>query len=540
MLGLIEVITNNWDEIAITTFKGEYTYRRLSEDITRYIHLLKKLTLGKKECLGVRNEDKGEMLAFILACMYTDKRLIIIPDDISEINYRMLLSQTNCAMMFVGSSKDIISLPNTTPVTCWLDMTSLRLIHENELKLKKELIVNILSEIPTKKEIHNSMTFEIIRDLINPLIVDSTTEIGFVSPGIREGFKILIFTVGSLEEGLKETIHSLGTTKKTSLVYGEILPYTLIISILYPLFQGGKVVFVKDESRRALDIIEIEKINFFLVHSEIFRSIISHLMPDNKFLKKFRLWYRFRSYRETLKKVLLFGKIDTTTISNFNALGINYIYSYLLSEVASLVSFKHYKKLPLKKLTVGKPIVDLKIKTENDNKIGEINLFSPSSFSGYAYSERGNLRTSSNIFKGYFRTLDFGLFKNDELVVMGHYSELYRNEKGLTIQEGLIKAILLSYQYISDVVLTVHENKIFALIELDIAYLTTKRYSLDDICNTRIPKTLKELNGKLKEFTKVKDLIIFPSQLERVGGRVVTSEYNLSGLIKNLRSKSEE
>lgn len=527
MLGLVKTIVDNWSEVAFSTEYGDIHYSMLSKNIIKYIKHLQKIQFSSEERIGIKTKHGDNLTAFVLACIFTNKNVVIIPNDISNADYKMLLLQTKCTLVLVDSAKDIVKSSETTRVGAWLNLHSWDVIIYNDLLFN----INKYNEIKNNIIIEDVTTTN-FEKTISSLILNENTTVVFVSPGIREGLKLLQFKVSALEAGLRDVLTQLGISeeKKVSLAYGEIFPYTFIISVLYPLFNGGKVVFIREGSRRALDLIEFEKVNFLLTHVEIFRSIISHIMPTNRFLKRLLLWYRFMPYRKTLEQVILFGKLDHETSSNFNKLGINFTYSYLLSEVASFVSLKKYKKLPLKKLTTGKPIYDLKIKSENSKSVGEININSPAEFSGYLYTERNKLKEHSSSFKGYFRTFDFGFFKNEELVVMGHYSELYRNEHGLTIQEGLIKAILLSHQFINDLVLIVEENKIYALIELDVAYLTLKQYSLENVHDVRIPKVLKELNDKLKEFTKIKGIIVIPSQLIRKGGRVVSRQYNLQQL----------
>lgn len=313
--------------------------------------------------------------------------------------------------------------------------------------------------------------------------------------------------------------------------------YTYMLGIFLPLFSNGG--FHTESSNK--------KTNTLYSSTDILIEKFNNIIDDSKvlsFLEKFKirplfgfiLSRKFKNKYKGVKLMFLHGKTTKKLRSYIRKTGLKVLYLYTMSEVASFISFELYEKFPVKKQpTVGMLPRNLILNSSPSNMEGkaEILISVPDRMACYSHKEFTSVCTMSNKYAGMFSTFDIGSNEKGKLLVHGKADELLYNENGLMIQEQIIYSIILNNNLVRDALIVPVDGVLVLIVEFRTSTLLFNNITVEKAANSLRKNELKEINKKVKPFSKVNNIFVVP-EFERVNGKIKISHYLLNEVMKNL------
>lgn len=310
-----------------------------------------------------------------------------------------------------------------------------------------------------------------------------------------------------------------------------------MLGIFLPLFSNGG--FHTESSNK--------KTNTLYSSTDILIEKFNNIIDDSKvlsFLEKFKirplfgfiLSRKFKNKYKGVKLMFLHGKTTKKLRSYIRKTGLKVLYLYTMSEVASFISFELYEKFPVKKQpTVGMLPRNLVLNSSPSNMEGkaEILISVPDRMACYSHKEFTSVCTMSNKYAGMFSTFDIGSNEKGKLLVHGKADELLYNENGLMIQEQIIYSIILNNNLVRDALIVPVDGVLVLIVEFRTSTLLFNNITVEKAANSLRKNELKEINKKVKPFSKVNNIFVVP-EFERVNGKIKISHYLLNEVMKNL------
>jgi long-chain acyl-CoA synthetase len=290
------------------------------------------------------------------------------------------------------------------------------------------------------------------------------------------------FTHHNLLEACRDYQKVFSVSEKDTLVSGLSLSCILERSLCYYfiLYQGGQIAYPEGETGVISTLREVQP-TILSGHPKFYQRLYNHLLERidrlprlKRKLLHFLLSQRIKSFREYKKEKHLLSSLKQNIlyypflrnlkkllnthlryfISNvnlpcrfiefFQALGINFIGGYHLTEATGLVTANTESNFKLG--TQGQPFPRVKIKTTPDGEL----LVKSSNFSqGYHQTELEE-ELSHN---AWFTTGDLGYFDEDNfLIVSGRKDDIIHLTSGIKINPQEIELALIEDKYISNAV----------------------------------------------------------------------------------------
>ncbi len=276
----------------------------------------------------------------------------------------------------------------------------------------------------------------------------------------------------------------------------------LVLETMYKKIQKG----IDDSGKEKL-INKLKSLSNFL---------LNHHIDARKFLFKAVL----KQFDEYLR-VVLYGAapMNKETIEGYNALGIELIQGYGLTETSPVITAESdERKRPG---SVGRPLCNLEVKiVGKDNEgVGEIAVKGPSVMLGYYANKEA---TKKVLKKGWFYTGDYGYVDKDGFVyVTGRKNDIIVLRNGKNIYPQELEFLINKINFIDESLVYARERNITdTLLCAKIVYnkdLIVKELGdkPEEQYKKLIWEQVKEINKTLPTYKHIKEIIITTEPLDK-------------------------
>ena len=276
----------------------------------------------------------------------------------------------------------------------------------------------------------------------------------------------------------------------------------LVLETMYKKIQKG----IADSGKEKL-INKLKSLSNFL---------LNHHIDARKFLFKAVL----KQFDEYLR-VVLYGAapMNKETIEGYNALGIELIQGYGLTETSPVITAESdERKRPG---SVGRPLCNLEVKiVGKDNEgVGEIAVKGPSVMLGYYANKEA---TKKVLKKGWFYTGDYGYVDKDGFVyVTGRKNDIIVLRNGKNIYPQELEFLINKINFIDESLVYARERNITdTLLCAKIVYnkdLIVKELGdkPEEQYKKLIWEQVKEINKTLPTYKHIKEIIITTEPLDK-------------------------
>lgn len=373
----------------------------------------------------------------------------------------------------------------------------------------------------------------------------------------NEKMSILIFTSGTTNtsKGVmlsqKNITSNILAMAKMSKMYPDdvllsFLPlhhtFECTITFLYGYYSGATVAFCDGLKYIAKNLQEY-KISVFvavpLVLETIYKKIQKGIKDQGKekivntmskianFLLKFHIDIRRKVFKSVLDqlggnlRIAYFGaaSMDKNVIKGYNNFGIDTVQGYGLTETSPLLAAETDKEHCPGSVGMAPFNVQLKLEDVDEKGVGEIVAKGPNIMLGYYENPEA---TKAVMKDGWFHTGDLGYYDKDGyLYITGRKKEIIVLKNGENVYPSEIEFLVNKLPYVTESIVFPRENT-----KGEIAIGVKAVYDKDLIKEKFGEKTeaeykkmvwedIKEINQRLSQFKKIKELIITTESLEK-------------------------
>lgn len=239
-----------------------------------------------------------------------------------------------------------------------------------------------------------------------------------------------------------------------------------VCGILLPLTLGGTVSFAESLKKLGENLTEV-KPTFLLGVPAVYRIFLDRIMRNINSKKISKTLYSLpiarkvveKKIRESLGAGTTFvsggAALDPVVTAKFKEFGTIIYQGYGITETSPVITAEQPGGTRIG--TVGKPLpsVQVKIKDENDEGIGEILCKGPNVMKGYYKNE---VATNEVLTEGWYHTGDMGKFDADGyLSICGRVKNLIVTPNGKNVYPEEIENELLSSPFIQEVMVYGHK-----------------------------------------------------------------------------------
>lgn len=314
------------------------------------------------------------------------------------------------------------------------------------------------------------------------------------------------------------------------------------ITFLYGTYSGATIAFCEGLRHIADNLKEFQVSVFVavpLVLETMYKKIqkgiensgkeklINKLKSFSSFLLKHHIDARKFLFKAVLKqfdeylRVVLYGAapMNKETIEGYNALGIDLIQGYGLTETSPVITAESdARKRPG---SVGLPLCNIEVKIEGKDKdgVGEIVAKGPSIMLGYYENKEA---TKKVLRKGWFYTGDYGYIDKDGFVyVTGRKSDIIVLRNGKNIYPQELEFLINKINYIDESLVYARDKDITdTLLCAKIVYnkdLIEKELGnkTEDEYKKLIWNKIKEINKTLPTYKHIKEIVITTEPLDK-------------------------
>jgi len=373
----------------------------------------------------------------------------------------------------------------------------------------------------------------------------------------NEKMSILIFTSGTTNtsKGVmlsqkKITSNILAMAKMSKMYPDDVLlsflplhhTFECTITFLYGYYSGATVAFCDGLKYIAKNLQEY-KISVFvavpLVLETIYKKIQKGIKDQGKekivntmskianFLLKFHIDIRRKVFKSVLDqlggnlRIAYFGaaSMDKNVIKGYNNFGIDTVQGYGLTETSPLLAAETDKEHCPGSVGMAPFNVQLKLEDVDEKGVGEIVAKGPNIMLGYYENPEA---TKAVMKDGWFHTGDLGYYDKDGyLYITGRKKEIIVLKNGENVYPSEIEFLVNKLPYVTESIVFPRENT-----KGEIAIGVKAVYDKDLIKEKFGEKTeaeykklvwedIKEINQRLSQFKKIKELIITTEALEK-------------------------
>ena len=373
----------------------------------------------------------------------------------------------------------------------------------------------------------------------------------------NEKMSILIFTSGTTNtsKGVmlsqKNITSNILAMAKMSKMYPDdvllsFLPlhhtFECTITFLYGYYSGATVAFCDGLKYIAKNLQEY-KISVFvavpLVLETIYKKIQKGIKDQGKekivnimskianFLLKFHIDIRRKVFKSVLDqlggnlRIAYFGaaSMDKNVIKGYNNFGIDTVQGYGLTETSPLLAAETDKEHCPGSVGMAPFNVQLKLEDVDEKGVGEIVAKGPNIMLGYYENPEA---TKAVMKDGWFHTGDLGYYDKDGyLYITGRKKEIIVLKNGENVYPSEIEFLVNKLPYVTESIVFPRENT-----KGEIAIGVKAVYDKDLIKEKFGEKTeaeykklvwedIKEINQRLSQLKKIKELIITTEALEK-------------------------
>lgn len=514
------------------------------------------------ENIALVSSDKNLQIYFQIACLlrgvnYTILDLNRLDEGIDEY----IITSLNIKVLYFDSKNYDLQIPEylfkTTFIISIVDTSTFNIhMNTNNIEVESDIrefrafknkynenISKYLVEFESldaifKENLKNPNILKTIREIfLNETVSHRDSIIYVIHPGNSSyGNKISVFNAERFLQGFVNVLDTL-PTKRLSIYTKEnvAIPYIFNIGVLLTLFESGKII-------TEIDKIKNTKVSHILMSSVSLMDLLMEIIENNatlSFLYKYKFTFvfnyllkrKFKQIFNTMPVLLLYGKVSNRLLKFLKSLGIEVFYFYVMVEIASFVSFKHYKKIKsLNPLSVGKLPRGGILNGKDINGNSELLINLKDQFISYTNLDFTELCIFNEKHLGFHSTFDICSEVNGELFVEGKAEELLINQNGLVIQNNLIYTILLSNIYVEDC-LVVFDNindakAVSVLVELRLSSLLFHNKTSIEVLEDLNSNVLPLLQKKVLPYVYIDRIIQIPGGFERDNdGKIKISRY---------------
>ena len=371
----------------------------------------------------------------------------------------------------------------------------------------------------------------------------------------NEKMSILIFTSGTTNtsKGVmlsqKNITSNILAMAKMSKMYPDdvllsFLPlhhtFECTITFLYGYYSGATVAFCDGLKYIAKNLQEY-KISVFvavpLVLETIYKKIQKGIKDQGKekivntmskianFLLKFHIDIRRKVFKSVLDqlggnlRIAYFGaaSMDKNVIKGYNNFGIDTVQGYGLTETSPLLAAETDKEHCPGSVGMAPFNVQLKLEDVDEKGVGEIVAKGPNIMLGYYENPEA---TKAVMKDGWFHTGDLGYYDKDGyLYITGRKKEIIVLKNGENVYPSEIEFLVNKLPYVTESIVFPRENTkgeiaigVKAVYDKD---LIKEKFGEKTEYKKLVWEDIKEINQRLSQFKKIKELIITTEALEK-------------------------
>jgi len=239
-----------------------------------------------------------------------------------------------------------------------------------------------------------------------------------------------------------------------------------VCGILLPLSLGGTISFAESLKKLGENLTEV-KPTFLLGVPAVYRIFLDRIMRSINSKKISKTLYSLpvarkvveKKVRESLGAGTTFvsggAALDPVVAAKFKEFGTTIYQGYGITETSPVITAEQPGGTRIG--TVGKPLpsVQVKIKNQNEEGVGEILCKGPNVMKGYYKNEEA---TSEVLTDGWYHTGDMGKFDSDGyLSICGRVKNLIVTPNGKNVYPEEIENELLSSPFIQEVMVYGHK-----------------------------------------------------------------------------------
>ena len=529
-------LRKNFDNIALTLPNGKsYTNGSILKQVDLLVRAFSCVGLKSEDGVGIHTKNEMHSIATIIACLsYGANFTILNPKEnesdirtkitIAGIAYGLIISET-----VVEESTTTLN-PETFEVIC--KGLSYNLLTESE----KDVTSKQFKTIASLKDERNNFSKSHIdfpenylhnhRELIYGIVFHNG-----ISKGLFNASKI---HHTSIIKGIDDAREFLYRNVKGPVLTLEPFDslYDIVNGILAPLLNGIHVHIGKN-----FNIYEMFKsakksnAKILYINNKKLEKLLSTLSRETMpllrygiFKPLFKLAMRKQFNRlvsNHINHIYVTGRVERKSL--FNSISVKYTLLYTMTEVASYIAKKTYKRIP-KDIWLT-PRLNVLVQINSEKTYGEILLVCDDMFEQYLVNEYTEKALLSKTAVGKFRTEDIGIMKNGKLLIKNKAKNIFTNQKGCMIETGKIRTLALRFDIIKEASIIVKNDKLLLVVEPDFDYIeSTKRITSPDRVHEEIRKLKKFVNKHIGDDYLIEQVITInnPDGLLRKNFKIIS------------------
>lgn len=529
---LTDSITDNWDSLALSDFKGSnYTYGDVGRNVMK-IHTLFKtngIERGDKIALLGKNSAHWGMI-YIATVSYGAVVVPILPDfHANEIHH--IVNHSDSKILFVGEmiwdNIDDRSMPKLLSIHA-IDDFNLLCCNHNETT--KKLVNETLEFFDAKyKDGFPKADF-----IVEPV---SNNEVGIINytSGTTGFSKGVILKNNALAANVRFARNNLPLNVGEKVV--SILPmahtYGCAFEFLWPFSKGCHINFltrtpspklivqafqsVKPSVVIAVPLI-IEKIYKKQIKPTLDKKLVKiltslpiiHKPIYNKINKKLT-----DVFGGEFREVIIGGAPLSEEVELFlRKIKFKFTVGYGMTECGPLISYANWDKTQYRSSGIVIDTLEIKIDSPNPYKlVGEILVRGENVMEGYYKNEEATKQAIDE--QGWLHTGDLGIIDAENSVfINGRNKSLILSASGENIYPEEIEAKINGLPYVMESLVVEHSSKLVALIYPDYETLDREGIKIKDL-PILLEEGKKEVNEELPRYKQISSFKLYPNEFEK-------------------------
>ncbi|MDA3779081.1 MAG: AMP-binding protein [Bacteroidales bacterium] len=525
-------IKKNWDLSALTDYNGEsFKYKDVARKIYRIHIMFEECNVKKGDKIALVGKNSANWGMTYLAIITYGAVVVPILPDFHSNDIHHIVNHSDSVVLFSGNqiweNLNEESMPNLRAIFSIDDFNIL--IEGKHEKIEKKY--KNLNKIYDKKYPKG-----LSPELFNiPEI--SNKEIGVLNytSGTTGFSKGVILPLNSLAANVRYAIKNMPLKSGDNIV--SFLPlahtYGCAFEFLWPFIIGCHINFLTRTPSPKIIIQAYKEIKPNLILSvplimekmykkqilpilkkQSMKILLNVPLLDKTILKKVKSKLT-EAFGANFHEVVIGGAALSKEVEEFlNKIKFPFSIGYGMTECGPLISYANWDKTKLN--SAGKMVdtLDVKIDSENPNKIvGEILVKGESLMYGYYKNKEATNKVIDE--NGWFHTGDLGIIDKENFVfIKGRSKSLLLGPSGENIYPEEIEAKLNNLPYIQESVVIQKENRLFGLVYPDFDSVDNYNISEDKL-KKLMDENKKEVNESLPKYMQLSKIILYPEEFEK-------------------------
>lgn len=528
---LIEGLKNNWDNNALSDFKGiTLTYGEIAQRIVEIQYIFEAAGMKKGDKVALVAKNSAHWGIVYLATVFSEMVIVPILADFKVDAVEHIINHSESRLLFASDQmRKVIDNKNITNIEAIFSIEELVVVESNNeavkagCKNKKDALTAKYSE-----------GFNVESFNIKPVDNSKLAVISYTS-GTSGSSKGVMLLHNSLAANMQFAQENMPLKAKDDIV--SFLPlahaFGCAFEFLFPFTLGCHITFLtKTPSPQvimeAFKVIKPKLIlSVPLVIEKIYKKQISPLLkkPAINLLIKIPGVNRLLFNKIRNKLYMVFGgnftelvvggaALSHETEQFFRKIKFPFTVGYGMTECGPLISYSGWKSFKLE--STGKTVDTLESRIDSEDQqriVGEILVKGENVMAGYFKNQEATAEVLDK--NGWLRTGDMGLIDQDGVIfIKGRVKNMILGASGQNIYPEEIESAINIRQLVLECVVKEDNGKIIALVAPDKEVMRARKVRPEDL-----PQIFEhyriDTNKKLPSYMNVSKYIIHEEEFEK-------------------------